>query len=108
LHAKLAHISIPSTSVFTYLKKTFCIRTDHNAVALNKANLARDGFSIEVEEMSFFAAILGTNLCSLACFLAIEHYVDVNVLTEAKTKETLQQQHINNSNPISIRKSLNS
>jgi len=41
--------------------------------------------------MSFFVTILGTDLCSLPCFLAIQYYVDVDVLTEADSKETLQQ-----------------
>jgi len=41
--------------------------------------------------MSFFASILSADLCSLTRFLTIEHYVYVNVLTEAKTEETLQQ-----------------
>jgi len=32
---------------------------------------ARDGFAIEVEEMSLFVAILGTDLGGLASFLTI-------------------------------------
>jgi len=66
-------------------------RQIHSSRQSYNTNLARDGFSIEVEIMSFFPSILSTDLCSLTCLLAIELYVDVNALTKTETEETLQQ-----------------
>jgi len=45
--------------------------------------------------MSFFAPILCTDLRSLACFLPVKHYVYVDILTEAKAKETLRTSSTN-------------
>jgi len=57
---------------------------------VTQTDLAGNGLSIKIEIMSFLATVLRADLCGLANILTIKDYIDVNILAEAETKETLQ------------------